>query len=60
VDIEMPISKYYGGHGLEVMRAMKKKYGKRAKAAFYATANKKGQAPKISKKHERNLRRGYA
>jgi hypothetical protein len=44
----MPLSKYYGGHGKEVMKAMKKTYGgeDKAESVFYATANKK-------KKHER-------
>jgi hypothetical protein len=38
----MPISKYYGGHGEEVMGNMKKEYGaKKGKSVFYATANKK-------------------
>jgi hypothetical protein len=40
----MPISKYYGGHGEEVMSDMKKRYGgKKGKSVFYATANKRGQ-----------------
>lgn len=38
----MPIEKYFGGHGEKVMAGMKKKYGKRAKNVFYATANKRG------------------
>jgi hypothetical protein len=39
----MPISKYYKGHGSEVMSNMKKEYGdKKGKEVFYATANKKG------------------
>ena len=38
----MPISKYYKGHGEEVMSAMTKEYGaKKGKQVFYATANKK-------------------
>lgn len=37
----MPLSKYFGGHGEEVMADMKKRYGsKRGKREFYATANK--------------------
>ena len=37
----MPLTKYYGGHGTEVMANMKKTYGpKKAKQVFYATANK--------------------
>lgn len=38
----MPISKYFHGHGEEVKKSMQKKYGKRWKEVFYATANKKG------------------
>lgn len=38
----MPLSKYFKGHGDEVMAAMKKEYGtKKGKSVFYATANKK-------------------
>jgi len=41
----MPISKYYGGHGSEVMSNMTKEYGaKKGKQVFYATANKKKSA----------------
>lgn len=49
----MPINKYYKGHGDEVMKSMRKKYGNRAKEVFYATANKKGLGPsdKVKKKH---------
>ncbi len=37
----MPLSKYYGGHGEEVMASMAKEYGsEKAKRVFYATANK--------------------
>jgi hypothetical protein len=40
----MPISKYFGGHGDEVMSSMNKTYGaKKAKQVFYATANKRKQ-----------------
>jgi hypothetical protein len=40
----MPISKYYKGHGEEVMSNMKKQYGeKKGKSVFYATANKRKQ-----------------
>lgn len=42
----MPTSSYYGGEGRKVMASMKKKYGKRAEEAFYATANKRKQKPK--------------
>lgn len=42
----MPISKYYGGHGSQVMKDMKSRYGKKAgERAFYATANKRHQKP---------------
>lgn len=38
----MPISKYFGGHGKEVMAEMKKKYGeKKGESVFYATENKR-------------------
>jgi len=47
----MPIDKYFGGHGEEVMASMKTTYAnkggaKKAKSVFYATANKrkKGKA----------------
>lgn len=37
----MPVSKYFGGKGAEVLRKMKKKYGdKRGTQIFYATINK--------------------
>ena len=38
----MPVENYFKGHGEEVMGSMRKKYGKRAKRVFYATANKMG------------------
>lgn len=41
-----PLSDYFGGHGEDVMKAMKKKYGRRAKEVFYATANKSGKKRK--------------
>ena len=38
----MPISKYFGGHGTEVMKNMKSQYGaKKGKQVFYATENKR-------------------
>ena len=38
----MPISKYFKGHGEEVMSNMTKEYGKKkGKSVFYATANKR-------------------
>ena len=43
----MPISKYFKGHGEEVMAHMRQQYGaKKAKQVFYATANKRKQTPK--------------
>ena len=48
----MPISKYYRGHGEEVMKKMKKEYGsKKGKEVFYATENKrkKGKGKKKGK-----------
>lgn len=47
----MPVSKYFKGHGEEVMKNMKKEYGeKKGKSVFYATANKKGMKPAKGKK----------
>jgi hypothetical protein len=46
----MPISKYYGGHGTEVMSNMTKQYGaKKGNQVFYATANKQksGKHPHV-------------
>ncbi len=38
----MPISKHFGGHGAEVMKDMKKRYGsKKGERVFYATENKR-------------------
>lgn len=52
----MPVSKYFKGHGDEVMSKMKKKYGdKKGKSVFYATANKRGlvagPSDSVKKKH---------
>lgn len=42
----MPISKYFGGHGSEVLSNMEHEYGaKKGKSVFYATANKRGEKP---------------
>lgn len=42
----MPIGKYFGGHGREVMSNMQSEYGaKKGKSVFYATANKRNQNP---------------
>ena len=50
----MPLSKYFGGHGKEVMSSMMKKHGgKKGKSIFYATANKRGMGgPPVSKEHK--------
>jgi len=52
----MPLSKYFKGHGEEVMSNMKKEYGdKKGKQVFYATSNKRGAdlgpSKKLKKKH---------
>lgn len=52
----MPLSKYYKGHGEEVMSNMKKQYGdKKGEQVFYATANKNkvntGPSHKVKGKH---------
>lgn len=42
----MPISKYFSGHGSEVMSNMKEEYGeKKGESVFYATANKRHEKP---------------
>ena len=47
----MPISKYFGGHGREVMKSMKEEYGEeKGRKIFYATDNKR-KASKRSKHH---------
>lgn len=52
----MPISKYFKGHGEEVMSNMKKEYGpKKGKQVFYATSNKMksiGPSKKFGAKNE--------
>ena len=35
----LPLSKYFSGHGEEVMENMRRQYGAKAKRVFYATAN---------------------
>ena len=59
----MPLSKYFGGHGKEVLKKMSHKYGaKKGKKIFYATSNKKRSlADSIvkavsSKKRKKNAR----
>ena len=45
----MPVSKYFKGHGNEVMANMKSQYGdKKGESVFYATANKQGAKAKPS------------
>jgi len=46
----LPISKYFGGHGEEVMAKMRAKYGAHAERVFYATDNKR----KKNKKRKRH------
>lgn len=49
----MPISKYYHGHGEEVMKNMKKEYGdKKGESVFYAKANKLKNAKKRKNAHK--------
>lgn len=51
----MPVSKYFGGHGSEVMSNMKSEYGdKKGKSVFYATANSRGERAKKAKKARRH------
>jgi hypothetical protein len=53
----MPISKYYKGHGSEVMSSMKKQYGEEGgKRVFYATANKKGLGPSDKSKKKMGVK----
>lgn len=45
----MPISKYFGGHGEEVMQNMKEQYGdNKGEQVFYATSNKRKKKKKLS------------
>lgn len=54
-----PISSYFGGHGKEVMRKMKKKHGsKKGESMFYATA-KKRSAHGSSQFGPSDIARGY-
>lgn len=52
----MPIERYFGGHGKEVMADMKARYGDRGENVFYATANAKNQKPKDSKPKRRKYK----
>ena len=57
----MPVSKYYGGHGQEVMANMTKEYGaEKGKNVFYATANKRKENPEVgkAKAHMAKLKKG--
>lgn len=59
----MPISRYFKGHGEEVMRDMKARHGEEeGERVFYATANKnKSQKPKEGDKgRDRGARRRRA
>ena len=50
----MPLSEYFKGDGKKVLADFVKRYGEaRGKRIFYATANKKGLAPKgkVKRKH---------
>jgi hypothetical protein len=42
----LPLNRYFGGHGREVMRDMRERHGERAEEVFYRTANKQKQAPR--------------
>ena len=54
----MPVGEYYKGHGDEVMRKMKKRYGgKRGERVFYATANKRGMNRPRKKKRKAHSRK---
>lgn len=57
--ISMPISKYFSGHGREVMSDMKDKHGDEAgEREFYATANARNQTP--DKKKTRSTGKGLS
>ena len=57
----MPISKYFSGHGSQVMSDMKDKYGeKKGKQVFYATANKKNQNPSGENENSNSQANGAA
>lgn len=50
----MPLSEYFKGDGRKVLADFVKRYGeKRGKRLFYATANKRGLAPKRKVKRKR-------
>lgn len=50
----MPLNKYFGGHGDQVMRDMTSRYGsKKGERVFYATANARHQKPRESRGRSR-------
>jgi hypothetical protein len=50
----MPLSSYFKGKGPQVMSDMIRRYGaQKGKSVFYATANSKGQAPKVRRKRRK-------
>jgi hypothetical protein len=47
----MPLRDYFKGSGAKVKRDMERRYGKgKGDRVFYATANKRGMAPKRGKR----------
>ena len=47
----MPLSEYFKGDGKKILADFVKRYGEaKGKRMFYATANKKGLAPKKKRK----------
>lgn len=54
----MPLSKYFKGHGKEVMSDMTSRYGSdQGKRVFYATANKRGLTADAKKKRLKRKRK---
>lgn len=54
----MPISRYFKGHGEQVMSDMQSRYGAdKGKSVFYATANKRGEKPGAAKPPSLKYRR---
>ena len=50
----MPLSEYFKGDGRKVLADFVRRYGeKRGKRLFYATANKRGLAPKRKVKRKK-------
>lgn len=52
----MPISQYFKGHGTEVLKKMRAKYGPRAESVFHATAEKKDMKPKEDSRLKKSMR----